>query len=126
MKLNRICLVDDANGIHALANRLFVQKLGKELVAAHSAFEALEVIRNQKPDACFIDVEMPDINGLQLVSILRANPEYVDMPIAMLSGASSIFDKEKGLLVGANIYLTKPFSLESIESALGEMEAFYE
>jgi twitching motility two-component system response regulator PilG len=44
----------------------------------------------------------------------------------MLSGASSIFDKEKGLLVGANIYLTKPFSLESIESALGEMEAFYE
>tara|TARA_R110001606_G_C15404525_1_gene653961 strand:+ start:8411 stop:8767 length:357 start_codon:yes stop_codon:yes gene_type:complete len=118
--------VDDANGIHALANRLFVQKLGKELVAAHSAFEALEVIRNQKPDACFIDVEMPDINGLQLVSILRANPEYVDMPIAMLSGASSIFDKEKGLLVGANIYLTKPFSLESIESALGEMEAFYE
>ncbi len=126
MKLNRICFVDDAKAMQTLANRVIVQQLGKELVLASNGFQALDVIRSEKPDACFIDVEMPELNGLQLVSILRSNPIFDDMPIAMLSSAASIFDREKGLLVGANLYLTKPFSKTSIEDALAEMEAMYE
>lgn len=126
MKLNRICLVDDSPAMQALANRVITQQLGKELVSASNGYLALEVIRTQRPDACFIDVEMPEINGLQLVSMLRANPDYDQMPIAMLSSAASIFDREKGLLVGANLYLTKPFTKDSIEKALQEMESMYD
>lgn len=69
---------------------------------------------------------MPELNGLQLVSILRANPRFERMPIAMLSSAASIFDREKGRIVGANLYLTKPFSKDSIEQALIEMEGMYD
>lgn len=126
MKLQRICLVDDARGMQALANRVFEQQLGKELVVASNGFEAMAVILDNEPDACFIDVEMPELNGLQLVSILRKNPRFDKMPIAMLSSAASIFDRQKGLIAGANFYLTKPFSKDSIEKALAEMEGMDE
>ena len=126
MKLNRICVVDDARAMQTLANRVLVQQLGKELLIAANGYQALEIIKTHTPDACFIDVEMPELNGLQLVSILRANPKFERMPIAMLSSAASIFDKEKGFTSGANLYLTKPFSRDSIEKALQEMEGLYD
>lgn len=126
MKLNRICVLDDAKAMQILANRVLVQQLGKELFVAGNGYQALDVIQTHEPDACFIDVEMPELNGLQLVSILRANPRFERMPIAMLSSAASIFDREKGRIVGANLYLTKPFSKDSIEQALIEMEGMYD
>jgi CheY-like chemotaxis protein len=126
MRLQRICVVDDARGVQALANRVLVQQLGKELVIASDGFQALDVINSSMPDACFIDVEMPELNGLQLVSIIRANPKFDKMPIAMLSSAASIFDRQKGLTAGADLYLTKPFSKDSIENALTEMEAMHD
>lgn len=117
-------MVDDAQGMRHLANRVIHQQLGKELLIATDGFVALEMILTEEPDACFIDVEMPELNGLQLVSIIRANRAFDAMPIAMLSSANSIFDKEKGLLSGANFYLTKPFSKTDIEKALDDMEKF--
>lgn len=126
MKINRICLVDDARAMQTLGNRVLVQQLGKELLIARNGYEALAVIRDEKPDAIFVDVEMPELNGLQLVSILRAHPDYEQLPIAMLSSAAGIFDKEKGRIAVADLYLTKPFSKDSIEQALQEMESLYE
>ena len=122
MRLQRICVVDDSSAVRKLANRVLVQQLGKELIESTNGFQALDVINTNMPDACFIDVEMPELNGLQLVSMIRANPKFEKMPIAMLSGASSIFDQEKGLIVGADLYITKPFSKDSIEQALLTME----
>lgn len=126
MQIKRILFVDDARAVQTLANRVLVQQLGKELASASNGYEALEAIKHSMPDAMFIDVEMPELNGLQLVSILRANPLFERTPIAMLSSAGSIFDREKGLIAGANLYLTKPFSRDSIEQALLEMEDMYD
>lgn len=126
MRLNKICFVDDSQSMLALANRVVSQLLGKELVTAPNGFEALSVIDAHAPDACFIDVEMPELDGLQLVSIIRANSKFDKMPIAMLSSAASLFDKQKGLLVGADLYLTKPFSKDTIEAAIMEMEAMHD
>lgn len=109
-----------------LANRVLVQQLGKELIESSNGFQALDLINSFMPDACFIDVEMPELNGLQLVSIIRANPKFEKMPIAMLSSAASIFDQQKGLIAGADLYITKPFSKDSIEQALQKMEGMYE
>lgn len=126
MRLQRICIVDDAKGMLTLAHRVLEQQLGKELVSASNGFEGLQVINSMEPDACFIDVEMPELSGLQLVSIIRANPRFEKMPIAMLSSAASIFDKEKGFIAGADLYVTKPFSKDSIEQALKAMEGMHE
>lgn len=112
--------------MQTLANRVFVQQLGKELFVASNGFEAMDIILTNEPDACFIDVEMPEINGLQLVSILRADPRFDRMPIAMLSSAASIFDRQKGLIAGADFYLSKPFSKDSIEQTLLQMEGLHD
>ncbi|MFL1449325.1 response regulator [Pseudomonas tritici] len=126
MRVQRICLVDDSKGMHASGNRFFVQQLGKDLVVAVNGFEAMDVILSNEVDACFIDVEMPELNGLQLVSILRGNPKFDKMPIAMLSSSSNMFDQQKGLIAGANFYVAKPFSKESIEQVLLLMEALHD
>lgn len=126
MRLQRICVVDDSSAVRKLANRVLVQQLGKELIESSNGFQAMDVINANMPDACFIDVEMPELNGLQLVSIIRANPKFEKMPIAMLSSAASIFDVQKGLIAGADLYITKPFSKDSIEQALLKMESLHE
>lgn len=121
-KINRVCLVDDATGMQRLGTA-FLKGMGIEVFVARDGYEALRVIHEEEPDACFIDIEMPNLNGLQLVSIMRGNQRFEDMPIAVLSGASSPFDRQKGLLAGANLYLTKPFTKDTIAKAISEMEA---
>jgi CheY-like chemotaxis protein len=97
-----------------------------EVCSARNGYEALRVIQANAPDACFIDIEMPEMNGLQLVSILRSSKQYATLPIAVLSGNSSPFDRQKGLLVGADLYLTKPFTKEMLSQAINDMEKLYE
>ncbi|MCT7340389.1 response regulator (plasmid) [Pseudomonas aeruginosa] len=76
----------------------FLQKADIEVHLAKDGYEALRVIREARPDACFIDIEMPNLDGLKLASILRASTQFKHLPIAMLSSASSPFDIQKGAL----------------------------
>lgn len=121
-KITTVCMVDDANGMRKLGSALLAS-IGIDVVLAKDGYQALRVMQLTPPDACFIDIEMPGLDGLKLVSILRANKRYESMPIAMLSGASSPFDRQKGLLAGADIYLTKPFTKDTLVKALEQMEA---
>jgi DNA-binding response OmpR family regulator len=121
-KINTVCLVDDANGMRKLGSAI-LSSLGIDAIIAKDGYQALRVLHLSPPDACFIDIEMPGLDGLKLVSILRANKRFETMPIAMLSGASSPFDRQKGLLAGADIYLTKPFTKDTLVKALEQMEA---
>ncbi len=121
-KITTVCMVDDANGMRKLGSVLLTS-LGIEVVLAKDGYQALRVLQLSPPDACFIDIEMPGLDGLKLVSILRSNKRFESMPIAMLSGASSPFDRQKGLLAGADIYLTKPFTKDTLVKALEQMEA---
>jgi CheY-like chemotaxis protein len=121
-KITNVCVVDDANAMQKLGTKL-LQSLGRQVCTARNGFEAMQVIQAESPDACFIDIEMPELNGLQLVSILRKSKQYSTLPIAVLSGNSSPFDRQKGLLAGADLYLTKPFTKETLIKALTHLEA---
>ncbi len=120
-KIRSVCIVDDSAGMRSFSSS-FLTKIGIEVFTAVDGYEALDVIRANSPDACFIDIEMPNLDGLKLVSILRAWEDWDKKPIAMLSSASSPFDLEKGLLYGVDIYLTKPFTPETIKKALEDLE----
>jgi CheY-like chemotaxis protein len=124
-KIKTVCVVDDANAMQKLGTKL-LQGLGMDVCSARNGYEALQVIQANSPDACFVDIEMPEMNGLQLVSILRNSKQYATLPIAVLSGNSSPFDRQKGLLAGADLYLTKPFTKEMLSQALAHMEKLYE
>lgn len=120
-KIRKICLVDDSAGMRKMGAR-FLEDSGYEVAVAVDGFHALRTIRHMEPDACFIDKEMPNINGTELVRILRGYPNTAGIKIAILSSSSSPIDKAAGFLAGADLYLTKPFTKDLLLSAIEEME----
>lgn len=123
--IRSVCIVDDAKGMRRLGEK-FLQDAGIEVFTAADGYEAMHVIRENNPDACFVDREMPTIDGLKLISFLRGWSHWDDKPIAILSSAGSVFDREVGLLLGADLYLTKPFTKETIIKAIAEMDDLIE
>jgi two-component system chemotaxis response regulator CheY len=80
-----------------------------EIVEACSGFDALRLLPRENVDLIITDINMPDINGLELISYVRNNPNYKDIPLFIVSTEGSEKDLEKGLALGANEYLVKPF-----------------
>jgi len=80
-----------------------------------SGFEALRRLPRERFDLIVTDVNMPDINGLELVSFVRRNPAYARVPLVIVSTEGSERDREKGLALGADAYLVKPFDPEHLQ-----------
>ena len=109
----KVMVVDDSNTIRRAADVL-LKKTGCSVITAEDGFDALALIVSARPDIVFIDVMMPRINGYETCSIIRSNPEFDNIPLVLLSSKSSFCDKAKGAVVGANSYLTKPFSKDEL------------
>lgn len=109
----KIMVVDDSNTIRKSAE-LFLTKAGYSVVCVEDGLELLTKIEDENPDLVFIDVMMPKIDGLQACQIIRRNPKFNNIPIIFLSSRDSQFDKARGLMVGGNDYLTKPFAKDGI------------
>lgn len=75
---------------------------------------ALRTIRNNPPDVILLDIKMPDIDGYQVCSILKAEEDTSDIPIIFLSALNEVFDKVKAFEVGGVDYITKPFQTEEV------------
>jgi two-component system chemotaxis response regulator CheY len=80
-----------------------------EIVEASSGFEALKSLPHHKFDAILTDINMPDINGLELVSFLKNHPVYRAIPIMVISTETSEGDRKRARDLGAEEYLVKPF-----------------
>lgn len=84
------------------------------LTSALSAIEALKLIKIRKPDLLLLDIKMPILGGFEACRLLRLDPITADLPIIFISGLDNQKDKEKGLAVGANDYITKPFHEDQV------------
>lgn len=80
------------------------------VVEARGGLEALRLAQAVRPELCFLDVRMPDLDGLALCRLLRQDPALAGSRIVMLTAASQEADRALGLAAGADGYLTKPFS----------------
>lgn len=111
--MKTILIVEDSSTTRALI-RAVIEELGEfETVEASSGFEALKMLPLQEYDLIITDINMPDINGLELINFVRNNPRYVSIPIIIVSTERSEEDKKRGMALGATAYVTKPFkSLE--------------
>ncbi|WP_371926670.1 response regulator [Desulfuromonas sp. KJ2020] len=89
-----------------------------EVIEASNGFEALRVLPREKVDLVVTDINMPDINGLELVSFIKTNPNYQATPLIIISTEGSERDREKGMALGANEYLVKPFSPEQLQELI--------
>lgn len=85
------------------------------VVEAASGFEALRLLPREHVDLIITDINMPDINGLELISYVRNNPNYQQIPLFIVSTESGDRDLEKGLALGADEYLVKPFDPEQLQ-----------
>jgi two-component system chemotaxis response regulator CheY len=104
-----ILIVEDSATTRALI-RAVIDEIGEfETVEASSGFEALKMLPQQQYDLIITDINMPDINGLELISFVRNNPRFTHLPIVIVSTERSEEDKRRGMALGAAAYVTKPF-----------------
>jgi two-component system chemotaxis response regulator CheY len=80
-----------------------------------SGFEALKILSREKPDLIITDINMPDINGLELVSFVKRNPLTKAIPLIIVTTERSDRDRAKGLELGAEEYLAKPFDPQVLQ-----------
>ena len=105
----RILIVEDHPIIAELVEtRLRIE--GMEPLKCPGGREALEVLGKEALDAVILDIMMPDVDGYEVLRQIRAHPATRDLPVIFLTAKSTPADVEKGLAMGANYYITKPFS----------------
>jgi len=105
----KILVVDDENDILELV-RFNLNKAGYSVDCASTGESALEKIKHHKPDLILLDLMLPGIDGLEVCKILKSNPETAQIPIIMLTAKSEETDIVVGFELGADDYITKPFS----------------
>ena len=88
---------------------------------AASGFEALRLLPRQHYDLIVTDINMPDIHGLELISFVRADARYSTTPLVIVSTESSEEDRRRGLALGANAYLVKPFAAPELLRVVEEL-----
>jgi two-component system, OmpR family, alkaline phosphatase synthesis response regulator PhoP len=111
--MSKILIVDDEKDIVDL---LFynLQKEGFSTVKAYDGEAALGLVRSGKPDLMILDLMLPKMNGLDVCKAIRRNPETANLPIIMLTAKGEEIDKIIGLEIGADDYITKPFSVKEL------------
>lgn len=111
-KRRRVLVVDDEPRIiHFI--RLNLEHDGFEVFEAHSGSEALDQLRDQLPDLVLLDIMMPDLDGFETLRLIR---EISNVPVIMLTAKGEEEDKVRGLELGADDYVTKPFSPNELVS----------
>jgi DNA-binding response OmpR family regulator len=106
----KVLLVDDEVVIVGLAQATLAIDDRYEVLTANDGEQALQACREEKPDLVYLDVLMPKKNGIEVCRELREQPEYDGMKIVMLTAMSQESDRRRAFKVGADDYITKPFS----------------
>ncbi len=102
-----ILLVEDSPTIRNLL-RLMLKQHGFTVSTACDGLEGLEVLSQNQVDLVITDVNMPRMDGFTFISRIRAQPAYTRLPIIVLSTESASRDRQEGVNLGADLYLTKP------------------
>lgn len=105
--LPKIMIVDDSTTILAAATKFL--KTDFDVYTVDDGYKCLAAIMDVRPDLLFLDLSMPRLNGYQALAAIRDNPAFEKLPIIILSGRDSPFDKARARLVGCDAYLQKPF-----------------
>jgi two-component system chemotaxis response regulator CheY len=113
----KVLVVEDSSSMRAYLTTILEsgsESYDLEIVEAASGFEALKTLPHHKFDAILTDINMPDINGLELVSFLKNHPVYKSIPIMVISTESTDEDRRRAAALGAEEYLVKPFETSDL------------
>lgn len=108
-----ILIVDDAPNI-VLSLEFLMKQEGYEVRSVTNGEDALSAMKEKRPDLVLLDIMMPQQDGYEVCQAIRANPDWKDVRIIMLTAKGRDVEREKGLALGANDYITKPFSTREL------------
>jgi DNA-binding response OmpR family regulator len=115
-----VLLVDDEPNL-LLSLEFLMKREGFQVLLAHDGEEALEVLRRERPRLVVLDVNMPRKNGFEVCQALRHDEAIADTLVLFLSARARETDIAKGLALGANAYMTKPFSTQALVAKVHEL-----
>lgn len=117
-----ILVVDDETSINFALEHLMKSE-GYDVATAHDGDEAISCVGQTHPDLILLDVSLPHKDGYEICQALRADAATQNIKIVMMSARSRDIEIEKGLAMGANAYLTKPFSLGTVTQTVRDILA---
>lgn len=113
--LERVLIVEDSSAMRAFVRAtLESQGVARQIVEAASGFEALRLLPRERFDLALVDINMPDIHGLEVIKLIRASAQHRTVPVIVISSEASPRDRERGLALGADTWLAKPFTPEQL------------
>lgn len=113
-----VLIADDEPNI-VISLEFLLEQAGYQVLVAHDGQEALEAIARQPPDLVLLDVMLPRLSGFDVCQKIRENPDWQHMRIVMLTAKGREVEISKGLALGANAYITKPFSTQELLAQIG-------
>ena len=120
MSTKKILIVDDEPNIVMSLEYAFKKK-SFEVFIARDGTEALEIARQEAPNVILLDIMMPKMDGYETLKKIKENKLLADTKVIFLSAKSKLADVEKGLKLGADSYITKPFSIKKVITDVEKM-----
>lgn len=120
MAKKKVLVVDDETDFVDIV-RVRLEANNFEVTVAYDGEEALEKVREERPDIIVLDIMMPKINGFDVCRKLKIDQNYKDIPIIMLTAKFQASDIEFGAAVGADAYITKPFEPQVLLGKMREL-----
>ena len=116
----KILIVDDEPSI-IVALQFLMEQNGYETLVAFSGEEAMETVARHRPDLILLDIMLPVVNGFEVCQRVRENPEWKDIRIVLVTALGSDINVTKGLDLGADAYVTKPFANVDLVAKVKEL-----
>lgn len=110
---NKIIIIEDEINIFELI-KFNLESNGYQVIGVHDGAEAIDVILSEKPKLILLDIMLPNKDGITICREIRENPEISKTPVIILTAKETEFDKVLGLEIGADDYITKPFSIKEL------------
>jgi DNA-binding response OmpR family regulator len=116
----KVLIVDDEPGI-IVALQFLMEQNGYATIVAFSGEEAMEAVVKHHPDLILLDIMLPVVDGLEVCQRIRENPDWRDIRIVLVTALGSDANVTKGLDLGADAYITKPFSNADLVAKVKEL-----
>ena len=117
----RCLVVEDSPTMRQLIVFALKRLPGLEIVEASDGVDALKKLPGSKTDLVLTDINMPIMDGLKLVSLMKGNPLYRDIPVVIITTEGAAEDRERGLALGARSYIPKPIQTNNLIKVVREI-----
>jgi two-component system, cell cycle response regulator DivK len=115
----KILIVEDNHDSLEILN-LFITKMGYDVIKACNSKEAITCAEAEGPDLIFMDLQLPDVDGVKTTAMLKQNPKTSHIPVVALTASMSALLEEKAAKVGITTYLIKPVSPQMLKMTIEE------